>query len=281
MLTINTLSQCSFEEIVDAFNLAFSDYVVPVSLTKEQFVDKMRSDRIRLDLSVGAFEDQQLIGFILHGYTEQNNQKIAYNAGTGVIPTKRGQKLTATMYEVVFPLLLEQQIHQIVLEVITTNAIAIKTYQHLGFTTRRTLHCFKGSIQPTSGYSSCEIRAIQSLDWPSFQKCWDIQPSWQNAIQAMENLGELLVAYGAYQEQQLLGYILFNRKTHRIHQLAVAPKFRNQGIARKLLEVVVESFGQEVTAINIDETSEASIQFLQNVGLTPFVSQYEMYLMLS
>jgi len=89
MDTIQTLENISTETLLDVFNLSFSDYIVPFCLTKEQLEDKIKSDGIDLSLSVGAFENDALIAFIFHGYDVIDYVKYAYNAGTGVIPSKR------------------------------------------------------------------------------------------------------------------------------------------------------------------------------------------------
>ena len=101
MITFQTLENISTDKILEVFNLAFSDYIIPFCLTKEQLEDKIKSESIRLEFSVGAFENNQLIGFILHGFDVVDNMKVIYNGGTGVIPAKRGNKATAKKVEVV------------------------------------------------------------------------------------------------------------------------------------------------------------------------------------
>ena len=60
MLQIRTLENTSIGQITETFNLAFSDYPVPVVFKEEQFNDKLISEGGRLDLSVGAFDDNEL-----------------------------------------------------------------------------------------------------------------------------------------------------------------------------------------------------------------------------
>jgi len=126
MIILKTLEKITTEKLLEVFNLSFSDCVVPFCLTKEQLEDKIKSDSIKLEFSVGAFEDDQLIAFILHGYDTIDNLKIVYNAGTGVIPAKRGNKLTAKLYDYILPFLHENDIDKLLLEVISTNEPAIK-----------------------------------------------------------------------------------------------------------------------------------------------------------
>ena len=136
MTTLRTLENISTERLLETFNLSFSDYIVPFYLTKEQLENKIQSESIKLEFSVGAFEDNRLIAFILHGYDTIDNLKIVYNAGTGVIPAKRGNKLTAKLYEYALTILHKNDIDKVLLEVITTNKAAIKTYKNIGFKIR-------------------------------------------------------------------------------------------------------------------------------------------------
>ena len=62
MVTFQTLENISLAEITGVFNLAFSDYIVPLKLTEDQLADKIISDNIKLEYSVGAFENKKLVG---------------------------------------------------------------------------------------------------------------------------------------------------------------------------------------------------------------------------
>lgn len=83
------------------FQFLISDYIIPLFLIREQLEHKIETISIKLELSVGAFEDDQLIASILFGYELIDNLRIAFNAGTGVIPIKRGSRLTRKLFEYV------------------------------------------------------------------------------------------------------------------------------------------------------------------------------------
>ncbi|WP_162127859.1 GNAT family N-acetyltransferase [Flavobacterium phycosphaerae] len=280
MITLQTLENTSIDTILSTFNLAFSDYVVPMRITKEQLLHKINAENIRLDYSVGAFEDNELIAFILHGYTINNNKHLIYNGGTGVIPSKRGNKLTALLYDYLLPKLREKQIDSVTLEVITTNKPAIVTYEKTGFKTIRTLDCFKGTIQQKVMLGTADIQVMNSLDWKQLTAFWDWQPSWQNAAPAIEKSKTDLVSLGIYQNKELCGYLIFNPKSNRIQQFAIAKTHRNKGLAGQLIGFIAANYTPEVSMINIDSSSATTIAFLQNSGFQKTVSQYEMELKL-
>ncbi len=149
MIKFKTLSEISLHELAACFNLAFSDYLIPLALSLNQLETKLYSESINKAISIGAFRDGELVGFILHGDRKFGNKRIAYNAGTGVIPAARGQGLTKRMYNFIKPKLTSHSFEEVVLEVISTNIPAIKTYEKVGFEPIRNLSCFKGDLLVT------------------------------------------------------------------------------------------------------------------------------------
>jgi len=278
MTILKTLENIPTEKLLEVFNLSFSDYVVPFCLTKEQLEDKIKSDSIKLEFSVGAFENNQLIAFILHGYDTIDNLKIVYNAGTGVIPAKRGNKLTAKLYEYILPILHENDIDKLLLEVITTNEPAIQTYKNIGFKIIRELNCYKGSLNIINTDNDFEIRELEAYDWQKLQSFWDLQPSWQNSVTAVEKLKKTNISIGIYDGEKLLGYTIFNPKIKRIHQLSVDKNYRRKGVGQQLLKYIATNYGKDVSAINIDNTSEETLKFFNAIGMDIYIKQYEMEL---
>ena len=275
MVALQTLENIPTENLLQVFNLSFSDYVVPFSLTKAQLEAKIKSDSIRLEYSVGAFEDNQLIAFLLHGYDFVDNLKVVYNAGTGVIPAKRGNRLTTQLYEYVLPILHQNNIDKVLLEVITTNESAIKTYQNIGFKTTRQLNCFKGSIDATNT-THFEVRELAVYDWSKLQSFWDFKPSWQNSVTAVEKLKQSNISIGLYENGQLAGYVIYNPVLNRIQQLAVDKNQRRKGIGRQLVEYISTNYGKNISMINVDHVSKETFEFLTATGMEMYIKQHEM-----
>ena len=98
-MEIRTRESASIEMIHDAFTRAFSDYLVPMKLSALQLAELHRRRGVRLDLSVGAFENDELVGFTFNGLDEWSGATTGYDAGTGVAPSARGQGLSTVMLE--------------------------------------------------------------------------------------------------------------------------------------------------------------------------------------
>jgi ribosomal protein S18 acetylase RimI-like enzyme len=275
-MTFHTLQNTGIATLTASFNEAFSDYVVPLRLTEMQLADKIKSDSLKLELSVGAFDNDRLVGLIIHGYDMIEGKRVVYNGGTGVVPSYRGRELTARLYQYALPLLKEQNIDKIVLEVITINSVAQKVYESIGFRISRSLNCYKGAIRPVEVTNNFVIKPLADYNWGLLQTFWDCKPSWQNGITALEQLHMDNVSIGIYDDESLIGYLIFNPKTNRVQQFAVDKRFRNKGAAKQLFSFIAADYSQDISVINVDDAATATNAFLQHIGLEIHIVQYEM-----
>ncbi len=278
-MEIKSLKNTEINELVTVFNESFSDYIVPFKITKEQLENKIKSDNIKLEFSIGAFENNKLIGFILHGFNFINGNKIAYNAGTGVIPKKRGNKITFKLLEHIIPKLKEQNVTKIKIEIITENEIAFRTYKKIGFEIIRELNCYKGQIK-SKIESKFKILPLKNYDWELLKSFWDWNPTWQNSISSAENTSYLSTAIGAFDSNLLIGYLIYNPNSNRIQQFAVNKEHRNQGVGKQLFQYISRENEKEFSTINIDTNSINTNDFLLSLGLDVYIKQYEMELKL-
>jgi ribosomal protein S18 acetylase RimI-like enzyme len=280
-MEIKTLEGISEKEIVNIFNDSFSDYFISFKLTEEQLTSKMLADKTDLNLSVGVFEKGKLIAFILHGFDIINNKKILYNGGTGVIPQKRGFGLTNQMYLFIMPLLVERGINKIVLEVIIKNIQAIKSYEKSGFKAKRKLLCFKGEIKLSNINDNLVINELENYNWKLMESFWDTSPTWQNSKNVVNTLKINNVSLGAYIENQLVGYVIYNPTNKRVQQIAVSKDFRKKRIASTLIFELKEKFGNTLSIINAPKREKVIKEFFNKIGLENNLEQLEMELELN
>lgn len=280
-MEIKTLEGVNEIEILNVFNRSFSDYFIPFKLSKDQLVSKMLADKTDLNISVGAFNEGKLIAFILHGLDIVNGQKMVYNGGTGVIPEKRGLGLTKQMYHFIIPYLEEQGINKLILEVINENIQAIKSYEKSGFITKRGLVCYKGIAKISNSNKNIEVKNLQNYRWNSMGTFWDVLPTWQNSNSVLDELKQNNCSLGAYLENQLIGYVIYNPANKRIQQIAIHKDFRRKGIASTLIFELIEKYGDTLSIINVDKKSKEANNFLNNIGLENSLEQIEMELKLN
>jgi ribosomal protein S18 acetylase RimI-like enzyme len=273
-MEFKTLEQYPLEKIVDAFNLAFSDYHVPISKSLESLTTKLATENGRLDLSVGAFEGDQLVGFILH-YADG---KFLYNGGTGVVPSHRGQRLVEQMYNFILPKCFEQGIDTSVLEVLEVNQKAIACYLKQGFKIVRKVDCFKGQLNVQPKDSNFEIKPIFSPNWELFQSLWEVTPTWQNSIMAVDNQLKDLKILGVFDTEKLVGYAIYNSNTKKLHQIAVHNDYRRKGMGTQLLAHIQQHDNGNYVILNCDQKCTAIKPFFEKAGMGLLTTQYEMIL---
>lgn len=88
-MDFKTLENISDTIILEAFNAAFSDYFIPLFFDWNSLQLKLYSESIDRNVSVGCFDGDKLVGFMLHGMNAVDGIKTVYNAGTGVLAEAR------------------------------------------------------------------------------------------------------------------------------------------------------------------------------------------------
>jgi GNAT superfamily N-acetyltransferase len=280
-MDVRTLENISIQELADCFNRSFSDYIVPYQTTSIQLANNLKAQNVALSLSAGAFEDGKLIGFILTGIDQAQGIHAAYNAGTGVVPERRGQRITSQLYQFLLPLWRQGGVRDCSLEVITSNTRAVKVYRSLGYDVARDLDSFKGNVEIKEVAAGYSIRPLTVMDTALWQSFWDWKPSWQNGIAAVTNIFQDLIALGAFEGERMVGYIVYNPLQKRVYQFAVCKDYRRRKVGSALFHYVAQLFGPELGVINVDYRAVDTISFLNSLGLLHFIRQHEMILSLA
>ncbi|MEM9931009.1 MAG: GNAT family N-acetyltransferase [Bacteroidota bacterium] len=278
MTTIKTLEGISQEDILTVFNHSFSDYIVRIELSREQLSAKMRAEQVDLSISVGAFMEGKLVGFILHGSRMLEGQKTFYNGGTGVIPPARGRQLTTKMYQFILPLLQTKGYERGVLEVITSNEPALKSYQRTGFTIKRSLPCYRGEVMVNAEELDLSFAELAPGDLQDISSFFAWSPTWQNHTQTLQRMLADLQLMGAFHAGQLIGAVVYDPQSLRVKQFGVHPDYRQKGFGTALFHHCFQ--GANVAITNVDGDSMASQTFLEKLGLAEFLRQYEMEILL-
>jgi len=277
-IQIRSLSDTSNEEILDCFNISFSEYFIPFQLTLEQLVTKLDTESVDKSISVGAFKDHKLIGFVLHGSRILNGVYRAYNAGTGVIPEERGKAITRNMYEFIRPVLSKKGFQEVFLEVISTNIPALRSYQKIGFEERRRLSCFKGKPSIPKVVDTVTIKEENVQDVTKLPQFGEMEPTWQNSRETILKLGDSVRYFLAFQGDTLCGYGILNGKNHRILEIAVKKEFRNQQIGTNILHGVHDKISEPISMINVDHKAQDVLRFFEHRNLKKTLEQIEMRL---
>jgi ribosomal protein S18 acetylase RimI-like enzyme len=276
-LTINTLQNVTISELVKVFNQSFADYLLPFRLSDEDFKTKLKGENIALHYSAGAFAGSDLVGFILTGTDEINGNFIAYNAGTGVVPNYRGNYLTLKMFEFLLPFLANRNIRHHQLEVLVENQVALKVYQKAGFQIQRKLSCYRGNITENNLPETITVKEISFSGIAALGNYSNQIPAFQNSLNAVLRTIDLHVVFGAFTENKFAGFLIYSPANFRVKQFGVQKEYRRKGIATALFMKVRElEKEKQISIINAEDADKATLLFIEKMGLTKYIQQYEM-----
>jgi ribosomal protein S18 acetylase RimI-like enzyme len=282
MIEYKTLEGIDIEILHKAFLNAFKDYQVNMEIPLFKFNELLISRGFNSEISMGAFENGELIGFVFNGLRKCNEKPTAYDTGTGVIRDYRKQGITSNLMLNIKDLLKSKEIHQYLLEVIKTNTNALELYKKQGFEIVREFECYR---LERNIFEACTVynifqKQIYHEDCNQFSELWDFNPSWQNSIDSIAVKKDKLYCINVKINDIVVGYGIIDRITGDIPQIAVHKDYRRRGIAKSIItELINNTDSNKISVLNVDKNSTLT-KFLHDLNFEHFINQYEMILKL-
>jgi ribosomal protein S18 acetylase RimI-like enzyme len=144
MITRTVLSTLDGEALANATNRVYEGYVIPMHMSTAEAARHVAANDIRLDASPLWIDAAgETVGLGLLGVRESRG----WIGGFGIAPASRGQRLARPLAEEMLQRAAALGLSTVQLEVITKNPYAIRTYENVGFKTRRELRVF---VRPAS-----------------------------------------------------------------------------------------------------------------------------------
>lgn len=278
MICYKMLEDTKLETIHTAFIEAFSDYQVKIELPFWKFQQMIKRRGFHPELSIGAFDNERLVAFVLNGYRDWHGKKTVYDLGTGVVPVYRRRGITSEMLQHIKTKMKEKGIDQYLLEVLKANESAIMLYQKQGFLTQRTFHCYSIEKKELSQRTTYKTESVESIDF-DLEEFWDFNPSWQNSIESVKAVPKDFYYTIVRENHEVIGYGIIDKRTGDIPQIAVRKKYRGKGVASSILtELANNTEAAKLSVINIETPLQSVEDFLVKVGFVSYVGQYEMLL---
>ncbi|WP_375563163.1 GNAT family N-acetyltransferase [Bernardetia sp. OM2101] len=277
-MEIRNLSEINFDTLIDCFLLSFENYFVKMPTDADYYKQRWQTAKVDYRLSYGMFDDEKLVGFIIHAIDERNSKKTAYNTGTGVIPSHRGQKIIPSIYEYAIADLRKNGIEKSVLEVITENKKAIKTYQHVGFELTKQYKCFTGELKLENQFRDITNFELKKVNYSDIN--WSELPnqnaySWDNHFKIIKNGN--YEYYQVWTNERLESFFVINPKNGYIAQFEIL-KY-NQMSKNQVFQRLFYNINTIIPFIkinNIDTKLQDKIDFLGSIGIENVIDQYEM-----
>ncbi|WP_454015869.1 GNAT family N-acetyltransferase [Bacillus sp. Marseille-Q7846] len=282
MIQYKRCSEVSIDLLYEAFRDGFSDYIIKMEVSKEDFIKRfLGPEGNLLEHSFLALDGDKSIGVILGGIKDYENIKTMRCGTLAVHPNYRGIGVSQKLFELHKEEALQNECKQLFLEVIVGNDRAIRFYNKLGYEKVYDLSYY--NLKDLTKIISKGGKGIEvkQLEFPSFkveiQKWFHFHINWQNDMDYIEKTNNTF--YGAYVGNELNGSICINEQG-KISFIFVDKDYRNVGIATSLLLRASEELN--IASLSIGFPNNNLLEgFLKKNGFEKnTLAQYEMYLLL-
>ena len=187
-MEIKSLDNTNFDELFEAFRMAFADYEVQLDKTELQTMLKRRG--FNPGLSFAAFDADRIVSFTCNGIGNYYGTPTAYDSGTGTLKEYRGKGLATQVFEYSIPYLKEAGIQEYLLEVLQHNTGAVSVYRKIGFGVTRNFCYFRPDIEQINKDTTVldfpyRLQPIDINVFRSIPDFWDFKPSWQNSFESI------------------------------------------------------------------------------------------------
>ncbi len=262
-MAYHNLSNHSIEVIVNCLCDSFSDYFVKMPEDPEFWRARFKAANANYNLSVGHSENGELVSFIIHCLDEVDGILTAYNTGTGVIESARGNRHVDKMYEHILPDLKAKNIKRCSLEVITLNERAIRVYERIGFNKTHEMFCYGGTYTTQNFTKPLEVSLISVISKD------DKIYSWDNRFNCIKRQEHRFKGYEIYRDQTKIGHAILDPDSGYIAQIESTSSW----------DLVFDGLSQISNNLRINNVHESRSdlrQFLDHSSIEPSISQFEM-----
>lgn len=265
MYHFQSLQEISMQQLAECFNLAFSDYEQPIRFTPESLKYYLTASAVDLSLSFGAFCEDQMVAFILNSSGMYQDQRVVFDAGTGVIPGHRGKKVFSGLFEYTCRQLKDRSIARYYLEVLQSNHHAVSIYRKKGFSVQR-----KYSVLTASGAVGDWNDRIVVTPYPDFKPFptgFSVEPSFEHTSYNIDQNPQ-------FYEVLYLGdqaYCIYAKRNGEMIQM----HYNELEALKEVISVLIHRYPSAM-AKNVDCRYEDVIQMLREIGFVEILKQYEM-----
>ncbi|MDY4788682.1 MAG: GNAT family N-acetyltransferase [Bacilli bacterium] len=260
------LSNCSFVDFLDCINDAFSDYLLNIHFNEKTLTKFLNDSNVDPNLSICAYDDNKIIGFILNSKNIYNDELVIFDAGTGVRKAYRGKGVFSSLFVQVVTKLKENNIHKYYLEVLQNNERAIKLYTKNGFTIVRNFSVVfyqNAKIVVNNEFKKMKFNEFKNNN---FMNMKHIAPSFENSNKVIEKRNPMV---GLDIENK--AYVIFDEESGDILQIG----YESLSSLKDLLSKIISNY-PHVVIKNIDESYSEVIKILLSLGFVTVARQFEM-----
>jgi ribosomal protein S18 acetylase RimI-like enzyme len=283
MIEYKRCTEAHEDDIFNAFQIGFSDYMIKFDLTKDAFMKHFFGpEGNRPEYSVIAFDDDKPIGLNLGGIKVYEGIKTIRCGALCVHPDYRGTEVAGKLFSLHKEIALENNCRQMFLEVIKGNDRAISFYVKRGYEKVYDLVYFSHKNPSEINAVLPEDLSLKRIEMDCLKglsaKIQNTHINWQNDFDYIGHFDNQ-VHYGVYHNENLTGALSL-QPSGRINFLWVDFSFRNKGIGSALISRAVNELNIKRLAISFPNNASL-LGFLKRWNFVKdTISQYEMYITL-
>ncbi len=267
------LINTDLEHLLSILNEANNYSYLPVKYSMDEFKKIILSNGVDLSLSIGAYDKKKLVSFVLIG--KRNNQ--LHQVLTTTLPEyDKNSQLLIKMYQYAIPLFKSFDLKTLTTEIAENNEALSKIYRRIGFKRWRNVLSLQGNfLSKKETVPTLEFKPMSYYEFLIHYTEKDVRPTWQSSEVAIENCERKLVILKALQNDELVGYIIFDSNDKRLLQIFVKKTMRRQGIGTAMMKYVLQN-GEHFKITPVDLQFFAIINFFKSFGAKEQAEQIEL-----
>ncbi|MDH4421856.1 GNAT family N-acetyltransferase [Bacillus cereus] len=279
MIQYKRCSEVSIDLVYEAFKDGFSDYIIKMDVSKEDFIKRfLGPEGNALEHSFLALDGDKSVSVILGGIKDYESIKTMRCGTLAVHPEYRGIGVSQKLFELHKEEAIQNGCKQLFLEVIVGNDRAVKFYKKLGYEKVYDLSYYNlNDVTKLTNKDNKNVE-VKKFEFQTFkleiQKWLNFHINWQNDIDYIEKTNNSY--YGAYVDNDLKGTVCINEHG-KISFIFVEKDYRNIGVGTKLLRASSEEL--KLSSFSIGFPNNGLLEgFLKKSGFKKnALTQYEMY----
>lgn len=271
-IRIRRMAADQVDILVHAQNEMFSDYVIPMRVTTQYFLEFLRSVGGKVSNVHVATDGARIVGYV----NPVIDGKESWVGGVGVLPGYRRKGIGSRLMEAAEEFSRAEGAEEISLEYILGNDRAERLYKRLGYREHRVYLSAEGRPETFSGFGEMPEKATLSevLDLHGraySDTCWQKRKAF-SIIQSAKG-AECFKVDGGFvlvRKLEANGYIPY---------LGVVPEKRRQGIATSLTKFALNRLhdlgAYKIIIYNVND-DEPTLRLLDHFGFGVTMKQVEM-----
>ncbi|MFJ8519724.1 GNAT family N-acetyltransferase [Lysinibacillus xylanilyticus] len=277
-MEIKTVSQCTLEEILKAWNKGFEGYFVRIEMNEEMFLKRLVGEGLSPELSIVAFDHNNPVGIVLNGFRRMDGKKTSWNGGTGISPDYRGKGVSRALMEETIAIYERENVEVATLEAIKENKVAIALYEKYGYTITNQLLFLSGeyevNVEKQAAIHVETIRPEQLPHLSFYQEDVPWQCSWESNKQ-----GEAKIFYN--ENNEAVGYMLYRTVWNQVGEIDSIVLYQLELLENGTVEQIphfiasITNHKVKLATVNFSASNPATSYLIEN-GLEVKTEQVQM-----